>query len=206
MTSSKPKAGRVSVEAEYRGSILRAILEAAELLANEGGGGVPRRRLVNFLRGNQLPRPGRPAASSPLFGLLESHHPGWVEEAVDRLFEDGYLTLGSPVGARAPGIRLGDTGRDALQAPEDLPAGLLPSRPRLGSNPGVESRLIELRRRLAAADKLAPHGVFPNAALAEIAARRPSTLGELAEVTAMGEARLRKYGRRILAALRKAQA
>jgi superfamily II DNA helicase RecQ len=38
--------------------------------------------------------------------------------------------------------------------------------------------------------------------LAELAEKRPRSLAELAEISGLGEARIRKYGRRILAALR----
>jgi ATP-dependent DNA helicase RecQ len=43
--------------------------------------------------------------------------------------------------------------------------------------------------------------VFHDATLAEIAGRRPSTLGELAHVPGVGPAKLDRYGSEVLAAL-----
>ena len=67
----------------------------------------------------------------------------------------------------------------------------------------LEDKLRALRRKLAKAESRSAFGIFPNATLAELAARRPGCLAELAEIPGLGEARIRKYGRRILAALRR---
>ncbi len=191
------------VDAQYRTAVVRAIVLATEALVAPSTGAVGRRRLVNFLRGNQLPRstgkePGPPA----LFGILESHVAGWVEEAVDRLVEEGYLALAPGRGGVPAGLAVTLSAKKAAEGSMPIPVNVLPSRPRLGSNPEVEERLRAVRRGLAKGDGRAPYGVFPNATLAELAARRPRTLADLAGVPGMGEARVRKYGRRILAAVR----
>ncbi len=43
--------------------------------------------------------------------------------------------------------------------------------------------------------------VFHDATLAEIAARRPQTLGELSQIPGVGPAKLERYGDDVLAAL-----
>ena len=57
-------------------------------------------------------------------------------------------------------------------------------------------RLIRAR-----ADEVPAYVVFHNAALEEIAARRPRSLAELAEVPGVGPAKLERYGEEVLAAL-----
>jgi DNA helicase-2/ATP-dependent DNA helicase PcrA len=55
------------------------------------------------------------------------------------------------------------------------------------------------RRRRSQADGVPPYLVFHDATLAEIAARRPATLGELGQVAGVGPAKLERYGGELLA-------
>ncbi len=190
------------VKEQYRTAIVRAIVLVAEALVAPSTGAVGRRRLVNFLRGNQLPRGGAEPAPRALFGLLESHVAGWVEEAVDRLVEEGLLTLATGRNGLPAGLAVTPSGKAAAEGSTPIAANVLPSRPRLGSNPEIEERLRAVRRELAAKESRAPYGIFPNATIAELAARRPRTLADLAGVPGMGEVRVRKYGWRVLAAVR----
>jgi len=160
---------------------------------------VARRSLIAHLRGN---RPPPPWASRDGFGLLESHRLDWVEQALDGAIEDGLLELRSgPRGSSR--IALTPAGLEALDGEAELNAALLPARPLPGSNPKLEKRLDELRRRLARDGGVSPYVIFPNSVLAALASRPPASLAELAEVRGMGESRVRNYGRRILAALRR---
>lgn len=140
------------------------------------------RRLVNFLRGNQAPDPALPPPSS-LFGLLATLPARSLHDLTERLLDEGLFKPDAAV--------------SMLDA--DVLARLFPPRPRLGSNGVIEERLRLLRRELAAGERRAPYGIFPNAALALLAARRPQSMAELSEIPGLGEARLRKYGKKILA-------
>lgn len=192
-------AGRPNIETEYRTVVVRAIIAAADALATRGVGVVGRRRLINFLRGNQFPRASERFQG---FALLQSHSPGWVEEAVDRLLEEGYLTLSPRSFGSARLLLVSPSGLNTLKQRASVPESILPTRPRLGSNPALEERLRTLRRELAVEEQRAAYGIFPNAVLADLAEKRPKSLAELAEISGLGETRIRKYGRKILAVIR----
>jgi DNA helicase-2/ATP-dependent DNA helicase PcrA len=57
------------------------------------------------------------------------------------------------------------------------------------------------RRERAQADAVPAYVVFHDATLAEIAARRPQTIGELSQIAGVGPAKLGRYGDDVLAAL-----
>lgn len=57
------------------------------------------------------------------------------------------------------------------------------------------------RLQRAKADEIPAYVVFHNSTLAEIAARRPTTISELASVPGIGPAKLERYGRDVLLAL-----
>jgi ATP-dependent DNA helicase UvrD/PcrA len=61
--------------------------------------------------------------------------------------------------------------------------------------------LKEWRLKRAKADEIPAYVVFHNSTLAEIAARRPSTIAELSSVPGVGPAKLERYGRDVLDAL-----
>jgi ATP-dependent DNA helicase RecQ len=50
-------------------------------------------------------------------------------------------------------------------------------------------------------DEVPPYVVFHDSTLAEIAVRRPQTLGELAQIAGVGPTKLERYGDDLLAAL-----
>jgi DNA helicase-2/ATP-dependent DNA helicase PcrA len=61
--------------------------------------------------------------------------------------------------------------------------------------------LKEWRLKRSKRDEVPAYVVFHNSTLAEIAARRPRTIGELASVPGIGPAKLERYGTELLAAL-----
>jgi ATP-dependent DNA helicase RecQ len=61
--------------------------------------------------------------------------------------------------------------------------------------------LKEWRLKRSKHDEVPAYVVFHNSTLAEIAARRPQTIGELASVPGVGPAKLERYGTEVLAAL-----
>ena len=99
-------------------------------------------------------------------------------------------------------VRLSRWGRKLLRSSRTFSADILPRPPCLGTHPELETRLWDLRRRLAAEEERAPFSVFSNSTLAALAAVCPRDLGELAEISGFGEARIRKYGRAVLDVVR----
>lgn len=62
-------------------------------------------------------------------------------------------------------------------------------------------RLRALRKRLADEHGVPPYVVFHDATLREMAARRPLTLNEFAELPGVGQAKLARYGEQFIAAI-----
>jgi ATP-dependent DNA helicase RecQ len=67
-------------------------------------------------------------------------------------------------------------------------------------DPTFES-LRAWRLQRAREDAIPPYVVFHDSTLAEIAARRPSSLGELSQIAGVGPTKLERYGDDVLAAL-----
>ena len=64
------------------------------------------------------------------------------------------------------------------------------------------SRLITLRRRLAAQEGVPAYVVFQDRTLKEMEERRPQSLEELSSIKGVGSVRLEKYGRAFLTAIK----
>ena len=62
--------------------------------------------------------------------------------------------------------------------------------------------LRALRKRLADENGLPPYVVFHDVTLREMAARRPLTLNQFAELPGVGRAKLERYGDQFIAAMR----
>jgi ATP-dependent DNA helicase RecQ len=63
------------------------------------------------------------------------------------------------------------------------------------------SALKEWRASRARQDEIPAYVIFHNTTLAEIAERRPRTLGELALISGVGPAKLERYGEEVLRVL-----
>ena len=75
-----------AVAGRYRDAIAGAIVHAVSVLTVDADDAIGVRRLVNFLRGNQLPPSGKArACEAESFGLLATHPARWVEEVIERL-------------------------------------------------------------------------------------------------------------------------
>lgn len=214
---SKPKRHRQPNEHEsdssaaaFQSALVRVILEAALDLGgtrtqDSRPASVTRAELLHFLRGAKQP----PAGRTRNYALLEALPARWLGEVVERLVETGYLEVDDQALSRVRVGSLGTAassqvrGKPARQDVPKLPENLFPRRPRLGEHTDVEEALRELRRRLAASADCAPYVVFPNGTLAMLAARRPASLAELATIAGLGEKRIRLWGKRILATLRR---
>jgi ATP-dependent DNA helicase RecQ len=82
-------------------------------------------------------------------------------------------------------------------------AKFAPERASAEPEPGnpVYAALKRWRLKRAKADGVPAYVVFHNSTLAEVAARRPKTLNELASVPGVGPTKLERYGEEVLAAL-----
>lgn len=193
-----------STQSAYAQAVARVVLSAARALGEATGRAPEKRRLVNFLRGNQFLRPGEEtAAARGGYGILEGHTGDWLAELVDRLVELGYFEFDPRAQRRSLGLVLTSEGVRVCDGGE-VSSDVLPRRSRLGSHPALEASLRALRREIAEREGRTAFAIFPNSALAAIAERRPASLPELAEIPGFGESRIRKYGRKILAALARA--
>jgi superfamily II DNA helicase RecQ len=179
----------------------RVVVEASSCLQEHLGGPVPTRRLTNYLRGLQKPplADGDAGAVHAAHGVFWAQSAAWVEELIERLVEAGYLEAEAPPSAK---LSLTAAGQRLLESAEEPDGDLLPAPVAMGSNPVQETRLEELRAKLAREEGRPAFSIFSNSTLARLAAEAPSNLGELAAVPGFGEARLRRYGRRVLAALK----
>ena len=61
--------------------------------------------------------------------------------------------------------------------------------------------LRELRKSISDEEGIPPYVVFHDATLGELIEQRPSSLGDMLEITGIGQAKLQKYGQKILAVL-----
>ncbi|HEX6059256.1 MAG TPA: ATP-dependent DNA helicase RecQ, partial [Gemmatimonadaceae bacterium] len=71
-----------------------------------------------------------------------------------------------------------------------------------GEDAELFASLRTLRGRIAKDEQVPAYVVFPDRTLAEMAVRRPRSLGALADIRGVGPAKLEKYGERFLEAIR----
>ena len=174
--------------------------------------------VIDVLRGSEnekvLAR-GHDALSTYGIGaeLSRDHWQSLIRQLIHR----GYLAQDI---AHFSALRLTDAARPLLRGDETLvlarPRTRVPSakerkaadrRARAASLAGLEvdeelyGRLRALRKRLADAQRVPAYVVFSDAALAEMAARRPRTPAELLEVGGVGQTKLARYGEEFLAVI-----
>jgi ATP-dependent DNA helicase RecQ len=94
-----------------------------------------------------------------------------------------------------PGLPLTDS--DARQGKRQ-PAAPMTDAPLSDADARLVSLLKALRTRIAAEERVPAYVVFPDAAIREMAVRRPRSACDLQEVRGVGPAKLEKYGARFL--------
>jgi ATP-dependent DNA helicase RecQ len=119
--------------------------------------------------------------------------------ARDALRADGY-----------GGLSFGPGARPILKGEQQLVIVVPPKRRRdrrrdSGPADPVFEALREARRALAAEAGVPPYIIFHDSTLREIAATRPATVAELAQVNGVGRAKLERYGDAVLAAVASAR-
>ena len=109
------------------------------------------------------------------------------------------------------GLSFGPGARAILKGEKELHIAIPPQRRRrrrerdLGPTDPLFEALRETRRALAAQSGVPAYVVFHDSTLREIAAARPTSLAELAQVNGVGEAKLARYGDAMLAAVAAAE-
>src|SRR4051794_40473802 len=105
------------------------------------------------------------------------------------------------------GLSFGPGARSILKGEEQLTIAVPPKRTRTsrkrfdGPPDPLFDALREARRKLATESGVPAYVVFHDSTLREIAAARPATLAELAQVNGVGQAKLARYGDAMLAAV-----
>ena len=105
------------------------------------------------------------------------------------------------------GLSFGPGARPILKGEQALTIAVPPPRKRAsrkrfdGPADPLFDALREARRKLAADSGVPPYVVFHDSTLREIAAARPATLAELANINGVGDAKLARYGSAMLAAV-----
>ncbi len=119
---------------------------------------------------------------------------------------------GALVATEHGGLRLAGDARAILTGEKPVSIVLPPKRQRRRKSRSAEANpvgdplfdaLRELRRELAAEAQVPPYVVFHDATLREMAATRPASLTELAEIGGVGAKKLDAYGERFLDAIRR---
>ena len=105
------------------------------------------------------------------------------------------------------GLSFGPAAKPILKGEESLVIAVPPrkrgNRRRAADGPAdpLFETLRARRRELAAESGVPPYVIFHDSTLREIAEKRPASLAELARVQGVGEAKLKRYGEAMLAAL-----
>jgi ATP-dependent DNA helicase RecQ len=149
------------------------------------------------------------------YGLLGAESKKRVRDWIEQLVGQGYLAKEGEFAV----LKITERGRKALRGletprllkPVDVRAGA--SRGAAGGSAsdswegvdrGVFDTLRVLRRGLAEEKKVPAYIVFGDAALRDMARRRPSTLAGFLDVGGVGDAKARQYGEAFVAAIREA--
>jgi ATP-dependent DNA helicase RecQ len=191
----------------------KAILESV-FWSNDGGLGLI--QLVAMLRGRQsrtwLEQGPR---NCPSFESCYARSKASLNRLVKSLIAAGYLRIENP---ERQILELTQTGQEALQgitplvwenpkAQSSQHSAVKSSRQRLRSSASRDAsshqsqlfeRLRRLRAEIAEEEGVAPFVIFHDKTLRSIAGIKPDTPAALLEVPGIGEAKLERYGRRIL--------
>lgn len=169
------------------------ILEATGKL----GGTLGRTGLAQFLTGSR---------AAWLEAFAQHHHYGSlaglsqqaVLNIIDALITDGKLLT---TGGSRPKVILPEQKLPPAPAPPDSPdrSPVPPVSPTQQPDQTLLDSLRTWRTEQAKAQQVPPYIIFSNKVLETIAARRPATLAELAEISGVGPAKLEQYGAEILA-------
>lgn len=185
------------------------ILSGVARIEKRWPGGLGVVALVQMLRGSRDKSTlHRGLDELPTYGIMKDTPPARMRLYLDALEEQGYIlnTKGE-----YPVVRLSNSAKEvlfhgkevtmterkvaakpkpasrakAVEAPADMPQDLY-------------ERLRAVRSELAQKQHVPAYIILSNASLAEMAAKRPRTMGDLMRISGVGEARARRYGKQFL--------
>ena len=148
----------------------------------------------------------------PTYGIMRDTDRMKIREYIDALTEQGYLTQTE---SSFPVLRVTDRAWDVLRGRIRVTAAVRPeesAEPIRKSKKGdfssdVDDGLFEalraLRTELAKAEGVPAYVVFSNAALSDMAMKRPRDMREFLNVSGVGEYKASRYGRAFLDAIEK---
>ncbi len=178
--------------------IAQKILSCVVRLRERFGGGYTARVLTGSRDQRVL---GNAHDQLSTYGLLSEFSLPAVRGWIEQLIVQGYLRKGEEYGV----LTLTDSGRRVLRG-DETPRLLQPpkkTRPAIsraikdsweGVDRGLFEELRELRRKLAAKKRLPAYIVFGDAALRDMARKRPSTRTAFLGVSGVGEKKSSRYG------------
>lgn len=185
------------------------ILSGVARIEKRWPGGLGVVALVQMLRGSRDKSTlNRGLDELPTYGIMKDTPPARMRLYLDALEEQGYIlnTKGE-----YPVVRLSNSAKEVLfhgkevtmterkVAAKPKPA----SRAKVAEAPAdmpqdLYERLRAVRSELAQKQHVPAYIILSNASLAEMAAKRPRTTGDLMRISGVGEARARRYGKQFL--------
>ena len=180
-------------------------------------------RIVEIIRGSRSKALlANGAVGCPTYGSYRTRSKGSVTRLVKDLIDAGYLHV---EGLEYPTLEITRSGQEALQRvrpivlkksedrTSDSPA-IKPSHERRRSvaaqnaplaDPQLFERLRRLRTELAEEEGVAPFVIFHDKTLRTIASQKPVTPAGLLEIPGIGDAKVERYGRRVLDVINRAE-
>ena len=143
------------------------------------------------------------------FGIGKEFSDAQWRSIVRQLVVRGFLTIDH---SRYGALQLTENSRELLRGEVTLQLREDPVKPKSRPNLKAGRRKIEveledepllealraLRKSISDEENIPPYVVFHDVTLAELIEQRPSSLAELLNITGVGQAKLQKYGQRIL--------
>ena len=185
------------------------ILSGVARIEKRWPGGLGVLALVQMLRGSKDKNTlNRGLDELPTYGIMKDTPPACMRLYLDALEEQGYIlnTKGE-----YPVVRLSNSAKGVLfqgkpvtmteRRQQEKPKK--PARSKTAQTPAnvpedLYERLRAVRSELAQKQHVPAYIILSNASLAEMAAKRPRTTGDLMRISGVGEARAHRYGKKFL--------
>ena len=186
------------------------ILSAVTRVERQHRSGLGVVAIVQMLRGSKEQRVLQLGLDKlPTYGVMKDVDKVQLRAYIDSLVEQGYLYLD---GVDYPVLRTTPQAKKVLFQGERVSCAI-PKREAAGgdrdgrpaaaaqADAGLLEALRALRGRLAASGGVPAYVVFSNAALLDMAARRPATMEQFLEVSGVGAVKAQRYGKAFLEAI-----
>lgn len=129
------------------------------------------------------------------FGIMQEHDRGWLEEFVNFLISENYITQSA---GSFPVLTLTAKAYDVLK---DRKRVLRRDSEKITfeyySNEMFQ-KLLELRKEISLEEKVAPYNIFSDLTLIELAEKLPETRWDMLKIRGIGNQKFKNYGERVL--------